>query len=138
MISQDSSTQCIQLTDAQSIVLNPFDKIVSRCDQDVLDLDDQKKMEFLCPKAETNEMDVFMLVVLIVLAFGALCCCTPFCLFCKYRAKTANSIEDADTIENRVHDPVAAQRMLEQHKKQRLTLISKQLKKLKHSNVKEH
>ena len=87
---------------------------MSQCDQDVLDPDDQKKMEFLCPKTESKDMDVFMLVVLIVLAFGALCCCTSFCLFCKYRAKTANSIEDADTIENRVHDPVAAQRIIEQ------------------------
>ena len=53
-------------------------------------------------------MDIFMLAVLITLGFGGLCCCASFCVFCKYRAKANNAIDDANLIVDRVHDPIAA------------------------------
>ena len=76
--------------------------------------DYKKKMDFLCVKEEETSMDVFTIIVLITLSFGLLCCCTSFCIFCKYKAKTQNAIDDANMAENRVHDPAAAQRILEQ------------------------
>ena len=49
-----------------------------------------------------------VLAVLITLGFGGLCCCASFCIFCKYRAKANNAIDDANLIVDRVHDPIAA------------------------------
>ena len=106
---------------------------MTECGQEVLGADEQKKLAFLCIVEESEPLDVFMLAVLITLGFGGLCCCASFCVFCKYRAKANNAIDDANLIVDRVHDPIAAQRMLEQQNKQKLTLIGKVLPRKKFS-----
>lgn len=79
----------------------------------MLSAEEQAKLAFLCVAEEDASLDVFMLAVLVTLGFGGLCCCASFCVFCKYRAKANNAIDDANLIVDRVHDPIAAQRMLE-------------------------
>ena len=54
-----------------------------------------------------------MLIVLILLGVGTLFCCTSLCIFCRYRSKQQNAIDDANLLAERVHDPVAAQRIIE-------------------------
>ena len=78
---------------------------------------------------------MFTIIVLVALGFGLLCCCASFCIFCKYRPKPVNAIDDENLIGDRVHDPVAAQRIMEQQNKQKLTLIGKQLPRKKYSNT---
>jgi len=107
VLQEEGSTICNSLTENQ-FTLNPFDLKVTECGQEVLGTDEQKKLGFLCLEVESDSMDVFMLVVLITLGFGGLCCCASFCVFCKYRAKANNAIDDANLIVDRVHDPIAA------------------------------
>ena len=71
------------------------------------------KLAFLCIVTEDEPADVFMIAILATLGFGGLCCCASFCVFCKYRAKSTNSIDDAEVYNERIHDPIAAQRILE-------------------------
>lgn len=109
---------------------------VTNCGSQVLGQYEQQKLSFLCIEEESDSLDVFMLAVLITLGFGGLCCCASFCVFCKYRAKANNAIDDANLIVDRVHDPVAAQRILEQQNKQKLTLLAKVLPRKKFSQTK--
>lgn len=92
------------------MTLNPFDTKVTECgSEEKLSTAAKEKMDFLCTESETEEIDVFLMIVLGTLAFGGLCCCTSFCIFCKYRAKSQNAIEDADAMGgDRIYDPVAA------------------------------
>ena len=109
---------------------------VTSCDQEVLGDFEQKKLSFLCAEATEEEYDVFLYAVVATLGFGAICCCASFCVFCKYRAKAHAVIDDANLIMDRVHDPLAAQRILEQQNKQKLTLISKLLVRKKYKSTK--
>ena len=97
-------------------------------------------MDFLCVPVEVEEVDIFMLAILCTLAFGGLCCFTSFCVFCKYRAKAFNQIDEMGNYGDRVHDPLAAQRILEAQNKQKLKLIEKALgkKKFKDSAFQEN
>ena len=113
VIQTEGSTICETLDAENKFTLNPFDMKVTECGQEVLGADEQKKLAFLCIEEKDDSMDIFMLVVLITLGFGGFCCCASFCVFCKYRAKANNAIDDANLIVDRVHDPIAAQRMLE-------------------------
>merc|ERR1712146_631256 len=88
-------------------------------------------MDFLYVPVEVEEVDIFMLIILCTLAFGGLCCFTSFCVFCKYRAKAFNQIDEMGNYGDRVHDPLAAQRILEAQNKQKLKLIEKALSKKK-------
>jgi len=98
-----------------NLLLNPFEKTLTNCNQKGLSENAQKKLAFLCVEQPDSSVDVFMVAVLTVLCFGFCCCCGSFFLFCKYRAKQNNAIEDPNLMaENRQHDPLAAQRILEQ------------------------
>lgn len=120
VIAATGSTVCKGLQEAsdgtQQLTLNPFDTKVTKCgNNDNLSTSAKEKMEFLCAKPEESSLDVFYVAVLAMLAFGGVCCFASFCVFCKYRTKTQNAIEDADAmVGNRIHDPIAAQRILEQ------------------------
>lgn len=81
---------------------------MTSCGQEVLNTFDKAKLDFLCVDVEEDSIDLFMVLVLVTLGFGGLCCCVSFCVFCRYRAKANNAIDDANLIENRVHDPLAA------------------------------
>lgn len=109
VLQSEGSTICKSLeSDNKSFTLNPFDMTVTECGDEVLGVDEAKKLAFLCIAEEEDSIDIFMLAVLITLGFGGLCCCASFCVFCKYRAKANNAIDDANLIVDRVHDPVAA------------------------------
>ena len=113
VLQSPGSTICKTLDSDNQFTLNPFDNAVTDCGQEVLSAEEQAKLAFLCVAEEDASLDVFMLAVLVTLGFGGLCCCASFCVFCKYRAKANNAIDDANLIVDRVHDPIAAQRMLE-------------------------
>ena len=69
---------------------------------------EKSKLDFLCSEEADDGLDLFMILVLVTLGFGGICCCASFCVFCKYRAKANNAIDDANLIVDRVHDPMAA------------------------------
>lgn len=93
VIQRAGSTTCVDLEEnndgLQTVTLNPFDTKVTKCGTDEsLSTIAKEKMAFLCAIIEEEEIDVFLMLVLGTLAFGGLCCCTSFCIFCKYRAKS--------------------------------------------------
>lgn len=88
-----------------------------KCGSDVLSADDQRKLDFLCIEEEVESLDTFMLAIIVTLSLGGLCCCVSFCVFCKYRAKVNNAIEDINLLVDRTHDPAIAQRIIEQQNK---------------------
>ena len=87
---------------------------MSKCNQEVLTTENQLKLAFLCDSPEESSTDVFLVITLVTLGVGGLCCCCSFVVFCRYRSKMNNAIDDANLVQDRVHDPVAAQRMIEQ------------------------
>lgn len=136
MVKDVGSTLCstISQSSGQKLTLNPFDNRVTECFGDgSFSANEQSKLDFLCIPVEVEEVDIFMFAILCTLAFGGLCCITSFCVFCKYRAKSFNQIEEAGMYGDRVHDPLAAQRILEQQNKMRLKFIEKMLPKKKFS-----
>jgi len=92
-------------------------------------------MAFLCIEPDSPTTDIFLIATITVLSFGGLCCCISFIIFCKYRVKKNSAIDDEEAYINRVHDPIAAQRILEEQNKLKLTLVAKVLSKKKFSQT---
>ena len=118
-------------------MLNPFEMELTECSQATLNTRDKLKLDFLCSEMQVSAPDVFTIAVLVTLGFGLCCCCGSFCLFCRYRAKQNNAIEDDALMaeERQRHDPLAAQRIIEQQNKQKLTLLGKVLVRKKFSQT---
>ena len=93
VVQSAGATECSSL-DSGKFMLNPFDTKVTECGSSALSALEEAKLGFLCTDEEASAFDMFTIIVLATLAVGLCCCCGSFCLFCRYRAKSNNAIDD--------------------------------------------
>ena len=112
VVQSTGSTECSKL-DSGKFLLNPFATKVTKCGSSALSALEEAKLSFLCTDEEASAFDMFTIIVLATLGLGLTCCCASFCLFCRYRAKSNNAIDDMQMMDERRHDPLMAQRIQE-------------------------
>ena len=107
VVQSTGSTECSSL-DSGKFLLNPFQSKVTECGASALSVLEDAKLNFLCTDNSSTAFDLFTIIVLATLGLGLICCCSSFCLFCKYRAKSNNAIDDMQVMDERRHDPLMA------------------------------
>lgn len=140
-VSEVGATTCESLSPGQ-FTLTPFTMKAYTCESPTFNDNEKAKLEFLC-RDQPQQSDVFMVVVLSTLFIGITFCCVSFCIFVRLRAHRSIGVDEVGAVadvEQRRHDPAAAQRIQEMQNRQRLTMLSKVLlkKKFAHTKFKEN